>query len=84
MTKILHKNEAKGHAVERKHTTVTIPKKLYDVLEQEIKNTGFSSVSSYITFVLRELLVNKSSESGPFTKEDEERVRKRLRALGYI
>jgi len=69
----------------RKHTTITIPRKLYEKLETMIEDTGFASVSSYVTFVMREIVASQLSEKEePFTREDEERVKKRLRALGYI
>ena len=67
---------------ERKHTTITIPKQLYKKVEKKIKNTGFSSVSSYVTYVLRQVVSSESEEA--FTEEDEKRVKKRLRELGYI
>jgi len=71
---------------ERKHTTITIPKPLYDKIKDRIKDTGFSSVSSYVTYVLRQVISGfEEEEKGEvFTKEDEEKVKKRLKALGYI
>jgi len=69
---------------ERKFTTVSIPTPLFKKVEERIKGTGFTSVSSYVTYVLREVVSEEEEESGPFTKQDEERVKERLRALGYI
>jgi len=69
---------------ERKFTTVSIPTPLFKKVEERIKGTGFTSVSSYVTYVLREVVSEEEEESGPFTKQDEERVKARLRALGYI
>lgn len=69
---------------ERKFTTVSIPTPLFKKVEERIKGTGFTSVSSYVTYVLREVVSEEEEESGPFTKQDEERVKTRLRALGYI
>jgi len=78
---ILGKSDKK----ERKHTTITIPKKLYEKMERMIEDTGFSSVSSFVTFVMREVVVGRALEkNGGFTKKDENGVRKRLKALGYI
>lgn len=72
-------------AKKRKHTTITIPKKLYQKLEEIIEDTGFSSVSSYVTFIMRELVANKATKNKKgFTKEDEEKVKKVLKALGYM
>jgi Arc/MetJ-type ribon-helix-helix transcriptional regulator len=67
----------------KKFTTVSIPAPLFKKIEERIKGTGFTSVSSYVTYVLREV-VSEEEEAEPFSKEDEERVKKRLRALGYI
>jgi len=66
---------------QKKFTTVSIPTPLFKKVEERIKETGFTSVSSYVTYVLREIV---AEEEEPFTKEDEKRVKARLRALGYI
>ncbi|RLI40665.1 CopG family transcriptional regulator, partial [Candidatus Bathyarchaeota archaeon] len=50
-----------------------------------IKGTGFSSVSGYVTYVLREVLSEEEEEEKEvFSKEDEEKIKARLKALGYI
>ena len=69
---------------EKKFTTVSIPTPLFRKVEERIKGTGFTSVSSYVTYVLREIVAEEEDQTEPFTKEDEERVKERLRALGYI
>jgi Arc/MetJ-type ribon-helix-helix transcriptional regulator len=71
---------------ERKFTTVSIPSPLFEKVSQRIKGTGFPSVSSYVTFVLRELIAKEKGTEGisPFSKDDEQRVRDRLKALGYL
>jgi len=66
----------------KKFTTISIPTPLFEKIKERIKGTGFTSVSSYVTYVLRELLAEKEEEEEPFT--DEERIKARLRALGYI
>jgi Arc/MetJ-type ribon-helix-helix transcriptional regulator len=68
----------------KKFTTVSIPTPLFKKIKERIKGTGFTSVSSYVTYVLREVVSEEEEEGEPFTKEDEERVKQRLRALGYI
>ena len=69
----------------KKFTTVSIPTPLFEKVEERIKGTGFTSVSSYVTYVLREIVAEEEEEpEEAFTKEDEERVKARLRALGYI
>ena len=69
---------------EKKYTTVSIPTTLFKKIEERIKGTGFTSVSSYVTYVLREIIAEDEKEEEPFSKEDEERVKERLRALGYL
>jgi Arc/MetJ-type ribon-helix-helix transcriptional regulator len=70
---------------EKKFTTVSIPTPLFRKIEERIKGTGFTSVSSYVVYVLREIVAEEEEdEEEPFTEEDEERVKERLRALGYL
>jgi Arc/MetJ-type ribon-helix-helix transcriptional regulator len=69
----------------KKFTTVSIPTPLFRKIEERIKDTGFTSVSSYVTYVLREIVAEgEKEEEHPFSEEDEERVKDRLRRLGYL
>jgi len=70
----------------RKYTTVSIPKPLYEKIKKRIENTGFTSVSDYVTYVLREVLASLEEEEKEdvFSEDEEERVKERLRALGYL
>ncbi|MFX0000774.1 MAG: CopG family transcriptional regulator [Candidatus Hodarchaeota archaeon] len=73
------------HKVE--YTTVSIPKPLVEKIKERMKGTGFSSVSSYVTYVLRQVISSIEEEERTkqaFTKEEEEKVKQRLRDLGYI
>lgn len=73
------------HKVE--YTTVSIPKPLAEKIKERMKGTGFASVSSYVTYVLRQVLSSIEEEERSkqaFTKEEEEKVKQRLRDLGYI
>jgi|Deesub1362B_J571_1020462.scaffolds.fasta_scaffold00344_27 Arc/MetJ-type ribon-helix-helix transcriptional regulator len=67
-----------------KFAEVLIPTSLFNKIKERIKGTGFSSVSSYVTYVLKEVLSEEEEEKEVFTKEDEEKIKARLRALGYI
>ncbi|HDD68863.1 MAG TPA: CopG family transcriptional regulator [Candidatus Korarchaeota archaeon] len=67
-----------------RYTTVSIPVSLYEKVKKMIEGTGFSSVSDYVTYVLRELVASYEESKLDFTKEDEERIKRRLRALGYL
>ncbi|OYT27604.1 MAG: CopG family transcriptional regulator [Candidatus Altiarchaeales archaeon ex4484_96] len=73
---------------ENKYTSVSIPKPLFEKVKKRVEGTGFTSVSDYVTFVLREVIANEEEEGEEeqeaFSKEDEEKVKDRLRALGYL
>ena len=69
----------------KKFTTISIPTPLAEKIKKRIEGTGFHSLSSYVTYVLRELLASMEEEAGEtLTKEEEERIKERLRALGYL
>lgn len=70
---------------EKKYTTISIPTPLAEKIKKRIEGTGFNSLSSYVTYVLREVISGMEEDTGEgFSKEDEERVKDRLRALGYL
>jgi Arc/MetJ-type ribon-helix-helix transcriptional regulator len=70
---------------ERKHTTITIPKPLFKEIKRKIKGTGFTSVSDFATFTLRELVYNIKKENGEiYSREESERIKDKLKKLGYI
>jgi Arc/MetJ-type ribon-helix-helix transcriptional regulator len=69
----------------QKFTTISIPTPLAEKIKKRIEGTGFTSLSSYVTYVLREIISGKEGErEEAFSKEDEERIKDRLRALGYL
>jgi len=73
---------------EVKTTTISIPKTMADKLKTMIEGTGFNSVSSYVTYILRQVIssieMDKSRKSKEFSKKEEDEVKDRLRALGYL
>ncbi len=70
--------------MEKEFTDVSIPTSLYKKIEEKIKGSEITSVSSYVAKVLRENLSKEEETQEALTKEDEEKVKKRLKALGYI
>ncbi len=70
--------------MEKEFMTVSIPTSLYKKIEEKIKGTEVTSVSSYITKIIRENLAKEEENKEAFSHEDEEKVKERLRALGYI
>lgn len=71
---------------DNKYTTVSIPTPLAENIKRRIEGTGFNSISSYVTYVLRQVLssLDEEEQRAPMSKEDEEEVKRRLKALGYL
>lgn len=63
---------------------VSIPASLYKKIEEKIKGTEIDSVSSYVTKVIQENLAKEEGASESLSKDDEEKVKERLKALGYL
>jgi len=64
--------------------TVSIPTLLHKKIEEFIKGTEYGSVSSYAAKILRESLSKEEPATEVFSKDEEEKVKERLKALGYI
>ena len=63
--------------------SVIIPKKLHERISEKIRNTSFSSVSEYVTYLLEKEVYG--TEGGEvFSEEEEEEIKERLRKLGYL
>ncbi|MBI3034044.1 CopG family transcriptional regulator [Candidatus Woesearchaeota archaeon] len=69
-----------------KTTTVSIPKPLFDKIKRLCEGTGFNSVSSYVTYVMRQVLSDTGPEKkdNPLSPDEEEKIKRRLRSLGYL
>ncbi|KAF5423304.1 MAG: hypothetical protein C00003105_00039 [ANME-2 cluster archaeon HR1] len=65
---------------------IKIPKQMISKIEARLEETGFESVDKYVTFVLEEVIKEVEDEEPEevFSEEDEEKVKGRLRALGYL
>lgn len=69
---------------EKRFTTISIPSHLADKIKKQIKDTGFTSLSSYVTYILREVLSSSEEKEKVFSKDDEKRIKNKLRSLGYL
>ncbi len=69
---------------ENKFTTISIPMPLANKIKKRIEGTGFTSLSSYVTYVLREVISSDEGKDEAFSKDDEKRVKNKLRSLGYL
>jgi len=67
---------------------VGIPVNLYKKIKKRVEKTEFKSTQEYITYILEEVIKQvEEEETGDdetFSEEDEEKVKERLRALGYL
>ncbi len=70
--------------MDKKFTTVEIPTDLYDQIEEKIKNTEVLSTADFIITLLKEKLSKDQKETDSLSSEDEEKVKERLKALGYM
>jgi len=70
-----------------KHTTISIPVTLYNRIKELIKDTGFTSVSQFAVYVLREVVASmerEKLESEAVSEEDKRRIIEKLKKLGYL
>jgi len=70
-----------------RYTTVSIPVTLYNRIKELIKDTGFTSVSQFVTYILREVIASMEKEkleSAGISEEEKEKIIERLKRLGYI
>ena len=73
--------------INSKYTTVSIPNSLAEKLKKRIEQTDFTSISEYVTYILRKIIhkiESEEEEKEAFSKEEEDKVKERLRNLGYI
>jgi len=64
--------------------SITIPKSLYDLIKKRVEESEgqFKSVEEYVEFVLNEVVREEEAEA--YSPEEEEEIKRRLRALGYL
>ena len=63
--------------------TVQISKEIYEKATKFVeKNPEFDSVESLVEFVLNELLTEEEEKA--LTPEEEEKIKERLKSLGYL
>jgi len=70
--------------MEKEFTAVSIPTSLYKKIEDAVRGAEDPSVTNYIARILRQSLDKGPAPEDVFSPEDEEKVKERLKALGYI
>ncbi|HOV90372.1 MAG TPA: ribbon-helix-helix domain-containing protein [Syntrophorhabdaceae bacterium] len=70
----------------QERVTIKIPKALYKNIQEIIKDTGFSSVTDFIVYVLRDVISMKSTANSQpsLSKDDIDAIKKKLKSLGYL
>jgi Arc/MetJ-type ribon-helix-helix transcriptional regulator len=65
--------------------TIKIPKELYENLQKMIEDTGFSSTTEFIVFVMRTLAsTGMLKEEDKLTEQEVQIIKERLKRLGYL
>ncbi|MET1102406.1 MAG: hypothetical protein ABWW69_08045 [Pyrodictiaceae archaeon] len=70
-----------------RYTTISIPVTLYERIKKLIEGTGFTSVSQFATYVLREVVAEMEEErlrSEAVSEEEKKAIIERLKRLGYL
>jgi Arc/MetJ-type ribon-helix-helix transcriptional regulator len=72
-------------SVTNDRVTIKIPKPLYDHLQKLIEGTGFSSVTEFIVYVMRDLASTEPKKgTDSLTDREIQSIKERLKKLGYI
>ena len=66
--------------LDRDKTIISIPSKLADKVQKNVADSDFETLSEYVTFLLRVILYEQGEEGS----QDMDRVRERLKKLGYL
>ena len=63
---------------------ISISSKLFDIISERVKNSSneFATVDEYVDYVLTEILEDK--KSSPYTEDEEKKIEKHLKDMGYI
>ena len=69
--------------------TVEIPEETYGLLAKRAEDKGFDTTDEYINYVLDQVADKVRKKMGEddeqeFSEEDEQKVKERLRGLGYL
>jgi hypothetical protein len=67
--------------------SIKISRDLYEEVKRRIglSQDEFRTVEDYVEFILREVLKEEEKEhEQPYTPEEEEKIKERLRSLGYL
>ncbi len=63
--------------------TISLPLPLIEKIKERIKGTGMNSVSTYVAYILRQILSTPSESGKLLDRAEEEEIKSRLKELGY-
>tara|TARA_Y100000034_G_scaffold120465_1_gene163416 strand:+ start:676 stop:948 length:273 start_codon:yes stop_codon:yes gene_type:complete len=78
---IIMKKPKKRAGNKVRYGTISLPAPLIEKVKKRIKGTGMPSVSSYVAFVLRQILA--SSPKTLIASEETGEIKAKLKSLGY-
>jgi hypothetical protein len=67
-----------------KKKKVLIPVSIFRKIEKLAEKENIDSVEEYVVKLLEKEAAKEKNKNDEFSKEDEEKVKKRLKALGYM
>jgi hypothetical protein len=70
--------------MEKEFVDISIPAELFKAIEDKIKDSEVSSVQDYVIKVLKDSLSEGPKSDEGLSKDEEDKVKERLKALGYI
>ncbi|MFC2165095.1 CopG family transcriptional regulator [Acidobacteriota bacterium] len=70
--------------MEKELTDISIPTSLYKQIEEKIKGSDVASVQDFVIKVLKDNLPKSEGSAEGLSKEEEDKVKERLKALGYM
>lgn len=68
----------------KQRANIKLPRTLHNEAKDLIRNTGFNSVTEFVKFVMRDIVTQGKFQGPEELDEDMEKVRERLKKLGYI
>jgi hypothetical protein len=78
-------NVGRGHPDSGDAVSVRLPRTLWRRLERHLKGNAGASIEDFVAHAVREALAREEDATATgLSPEDEQRVKARLRALGYL
>jgi hypothetical protein len=68
----------------KKRKKISIPVSIFNRIEELADKAKVDSAEEYIVSILEEKIAENQGKNDEFSKEDEEKVKKKLKALGYM